>query len=236
MRGCRICSPGCRSSAASSRARRTRCCGRPTWTAPRPSTSTPPPITARRCSSNGAWVAVDQSAHGCRARRSTRQRTAVRVSCKKLRDIRKGDLVVCGMQGIRVSPDVQSRDKPTFGFMSNEVSSERRVETAVKRVAEMMRRVKADGGRIAFVAGPVDGAHRRLAVLLRSDSSSATSTCCSRATRSPCTTSRSRSRARRSASISAAAIPSSTAIAITCARSTPCAAPAASAGRSRPAC
>jgi lysine-ketoglutarate reductase/saccharopine dehydrogenase-like protein (TIGR00300 family) len=77
------------------------------------------------------------------------------VTCKKLRDIRKGDQIVCGMQGIRVAPDVQQRDKPTFGFMSNEVSSERRVETTVKRVAEMMRRVKADGGRIAFVAGPV---------------------------------------------------------------------------------
>lgn len=77
------------------------------------------------------------------------------VSCKKLRDIHKGDRIVCGMQGIRVSPDVQQRDKPSFGFMSNEVSSERRVETSVRRVAEMMRRVKADGGKIAFVAGPV---------------------------------------------------------------------------------
>ena len=77
------------------------------------------------------------------------------VSCKKLRDIRQGDQIVCGMQGIRVSPDVQSRDKPSFGFMSNEVSSERRVETAVVRVADMMRRVKAAGGKIAFVAGPV---------------------------------------------------------------------------------
>ncbi len=77
------------------------------------------------------------------------------VSCRKLRDLRTGDLVVCGMQGVRVSPDVQSRDKPTFGFMSNEVSSERRVETAVARVAGMMRHVKAAGGRIAFVAGPV---------------------------------------------------------------------------------
>ena len=77
------------------------------------------------------------------------------VSCRKLRDIRQGDRIVCGMQGIRVAPDVQSRDRPTFGFMSNEVSSERRVETAVARVAEMMRRVKASGGRIAFVAGPV---------------------------------------------------------------------------------
>ena len=78
-----------------------------------------------------------------------------RVSCVKLRDIKQGDQVVCGMQGVRVSPDVQSRDKPTFGFMSNEVSSERRVETAVARVAELMRREKAAGGKIAFVAGPV---------------------------------------------------------------------------------
>lgn len=78
-----------------------------------------------------------------------------RVACRKIRDIRKGDAIVCGMQGIRVLPDVQSRDKPSFGFMSNEVSSERRVETAVARVAEMMRRVKQDGGKIAFVAGPV---------------------------------------------------------------------------------
>jgi lysine-ketoglutarate reductase/saccharopine dehydrogenase-like protein (TIGR00300 family) len=63
--------------------------------------------------------------------------------------------VVCGMQGIRVQPDLQSRDKPTFGFMSNEVSSERRVETAVARIADMLRRVRETGGRIAFVAGPV---------------------------------------------------------------------------------
>jgi lysine-ketoglutarate reductase/saccharopine dehydrogenase-like protein (TIGR00300 family) len=75
--------------------------------------------------------------------------------CRKLRDIRRGDLVVCGMSGVRVLPDVQSRDKPTFGFMSNEVSSERRVETAVGRVAEQMRETRAKGGRIAFVAGPV---------------------------------------------------------------------------------
>jgi lysine-ketoglutarate reductase/saccharopine dehydrogenase-like protein (TIGR00300 family) len=81
--------------------------------------------------------------------------TRPNVFCRKLRDIKKGDLIVCGMQGVRVAPDVQSRDKPTFGFMSNEVSSERRVETAVGRVADLMKRVKAGGGRIAFVAGPV---------------------------------------------------------------------------------
>jgi lysine-ketoglutarate reductase/saccharopine dehydrogenase-like protein (TIGR00300 family) len=75
--------------------------------------------------------------------------------CRKLRDVRTGDAIVCGMHGVRVKPDVQSRDRPTFGFMSNQVSSERRVETAVARVAGLMRDTRGRGGRIAFVAGPV---------------------------------------------------------------------------------
>jgi lysine-ketoglutarate reductase/saccharopine dehydrogenase-like protein (TIGR00300 family) len=99
---------------------------------------------------NGGWIVVEHQ----------RMDAALvvddgKISCRKLRDIRKGELVVCGMQGIRVQPDLQSRDKPTFGFMSNEVSSERRVETVVARVVDMMRRVREGGGRIAFVAGPV---------------------------------------------------------------------------------
>jgi lysine-ketoglutarate reductase/saccharopine dehydrogenase-like protein (TIGR00300 family) len=77
------------------------------------------------------------------------------ATCRKLRDVRTGDQIVCGMHGVRVKPDVQSRDRPTFGFMSNEVSSERRVETAVARVADLMRRMRERSGRIAFVAGPV---------------------------------------------------------------------------------
>jgi lysine-ketoglutarate reductase/saccharopine dehydrogenase-like protein (TIGR00300 family) len=78
-----------------------------------------------------------------------------RAFCRKLRDLAAGDQVVCGMQGIRVKPDLQDRDKPTFGFMSNDVSSERRVEVAVGRVAKMLRETRAQGQKIAFVAGPV---------------------------------------------------------------------------------
>ena len=78
-----------------------------------------------------------------------------RASCRKLRDIRKGDAVVCGIEGIRVVPTFQDRDRHGFAFMSNEVSSERRVEAAVVRIAEMMQAVRAEGGRIAIVAGPV---------------------------------------------------------------------------------
>lgn len=78
-----------------------------------------------------------------------------RAVCRKLREIRADDRVVCGLDGIRVIPEFRARDRLGFAFMSNEVSSERRVEVAVARIAEMMREIKAGGGRIAFVAGPV---------------------------------------------------------------------------------
>jgi lysine-ketoglutarate reductase/saccharopine dehydrogenase-like protein (TIGR00300 family) len=78
-----------------------------------------------------------------------------KAACRKLRDIRQGDAVVCGVEGIRVVPTFQDRDRHGFAFMTNEVSSERRVEAAVTRVAEMMRGVKAEGKKIAVVAGPV---------------------------------------------------------------------------------
>jgi len=106
---------------------------------------------------NGAWIAAQHQRMDAAlvAMSSPGSDPTYDIVCKKLRDVRKNDLIVCGMQGIRVSPDVQSRDKPSFGFMSNEVSSERRVETSVAKVADLMRRAKKAGNKIAFVAGPV---------------------------------------------------------------------------------
>ena len=78
-----------------------------------------------------------------------------RADCRKLRDVRAGDRVVCGVSGIRVTPEFQERDRHGFAFMTNDISSERRVEVGVTRIAAMMREVKTSGGRIAVVAGPV---------------------------------------------------------------------------------
>src|SRR5262245_52980828 len=75
--------------------------------------------------------------------------------CRKLRNIRKGDAVVCGIHGIKIVPEFQARDRLGFAFMSNEISSERRVEVGVARIAAMMREAKRAGDRIAVVAGPV---------------------------------------------------------------------------------
>src|SRR5512140_1518785 len=78
-----------------------------------------------------------------------------RPICRKLRDVKGGESIVCGHEGIRVSPEFRERDRLGFAFMSNDVSSERRVEGSVARIASMMREVRKAGGRIAVVAGPV---------------------------------------------------------------------------------
>jgi lysine-ketoglutarate reductase/saccharopine dehydrogenase-like protein (TIGR00300 family) len=78
-----------------------------------------------------------------------------RLSCRKLRDVERGDRVLCGVDGVRVVPEFKDRERHGFAFMSNDISSERRVEVSVAKVAEMMREARASGGRIAFVAGPV---------------------------------------------------------------------------------
>jgi lysine-ketoglutarate reductase/saccharopine dehydrogenase-like protein (TIGR00300 family) len=93
-----------------------------------------------------------------------------RARCRKLRDVHAGERIVCGHDGIRVTPEFRERDRLGFAFMSNDVSSERRVEASVSRIAAMMRDVKRTGGRIVVVAGPVvvhTGGAEHLAELIR---------------------------------------------------------------------
>ncbi len=77
------------------------------------------------------------------------------ATCRKLRDVIEGEQIVCGVHGVRIQPEFKERDRLGFAFMSNDISSERRVQTAARKVAELMLEVKAEGGRIVFVAGPV---------------------------------------------------------------------------------
>ncbi len=93
-----------------------------------------------------------------------------RASCRRLRDLKKGDQVVVGMRGIRVMPESKERDRLAFAFMSNGVSSERQVETAVRQVAALMRQCREAGQKIIAVAGPVTvhtGGSQAMAKLIR---------------------------------------------------------------------
>ncbi len=94
-----------------------------------------------------------------------------RAFCRRLRDLRAGDQVVVGMRGIRVVPEFKERDRLAFAFMSNGVSSERQVETAVRETALLMRDTLSRGRKVIAVAGPVvihTGGGPALARLIRS--------------------------------------------------------------------
>lgn len=78
-----------------------------------------------------------------------------RAVCRRLRDLKQGDRVVVGMHGIRVQPEAKERDRDSFAFMSNEISSERQLRTAVRQIAAMLHQARAEGKRIVAVAGPV---------------------------------------------------------------------------------
>jgi lysine-ketoglutarate reductase/saccharopine dehydrogenase-like protein (TIGR00300 family) len=93
------------------------------------------------------------------------------AECRRLRDLKAGDMVVCGMRGIRVEPESKERDRLSFAFMSNEISSERQVETAVRQTAALARQTREQGKTIVAVAGPVvvhTGGNSGLARLIRS--------------------------------------------------------------------
>src|SRR3954447_2827478 len=78
-----------------------------------------------------------------------------RAACRKLRDLRTGDMVVCSLDGIRVVPEFRERDRHGFAFMTGGISSERHREKRGRGVGDMIRDVKNSGGRTAFVVGPV---------------------------------------------------------------------------------
>ena len=61
-----------------------------------------------------------------------------RAFCRPLRDLRAGDRIVVGLRGIRVTPESKERDRLSFAFMSNGISSERQVETAVRQTAALV--------------------------------------------------------------------------------------------------
>lgn len=78
-----------------------------------------------------------------------------RAYCRRLRDLKGGDRIVVGLRGIRVVPEAKERDRLAFAFMSNGISSERQVETAVRQTAALVTQAIEQNQKVVVVAGPV---------------------------------------------------------------------------------
>ena len=126
----------------------------------------------------GHWVrATGQRMDGCVVvdNRDSQKPTA-RVCL--LRDLRHGERVVVGVDGIQTVRQSESRDQrgiggapaAEFAFMGAGVSSERKIELVVREIAWELDRIRDRNGKVAVVAGPVvihTGGGEHLAALIR---------------------------------------------------------------------
>jgi lysine-ketoglutarate reductase/saccharopine dehydrogenase-like protein (TIGR00300 family) len=74
--------------------------------------------------------------------------------CIPMADVRKGDLVVVGRQGLRVLPAETTARKDLFEFMASPVSSEKPKGVTVREIASTMKRTRAAGEKVLAVLGP----------------------------------------------------------------------------------
>ena len=98
-----------------------------------------------------AWVPVEQPEMDCGLVVEDGRVRTVPVS-----DVKAGQQLVCGAGGVRVVlPQREHSTSPdAFEFMSSSVSSEKPQGLLVRQIAQRMREVKQDGGRILWVGGP----------------------------------------------------------------------------------
>jgi lysine-ketoglutarate reductase/saccharopine dehydrogenase-like protein (TIGR00300 family) len=85
-------------------------------------------------------------------------------------DVKKGEAVVVGHQGVKVSIPQRERRKAVFEFMASAVSSEKPRHALLGEIARELLKVRAAGKRILLVGGPAiihTGAGPYLAELIR---------------------------------------------------------------------
>lgn len=78
-----------------------------------------------------------------------------RAFCIPVRDIKKGDQIIVGEKGIKITPPERPREGVNvFEFMGSSSSSERPTQHIAKQVADDIYNTKKNGGRIVIVGGP----------------------------------------------------------------------------------
>ncbi|MGI8681427.1 MAG: TIGR00300 family protein [Mycobacteriales bacterium] len=100
----------------------------------------------------GQWVPVEQPEMDCGLKVENGRVRTVPVS-----DVRAGDAIVCGASGIKVVLPLRehkARSEAAFEFMNSPVSSEKPQALLVRQIAAQLKEIRADGGRILWVAGP----------------------------------------------------------------------------------
>jgi len=95
-----------------------------------------------------------------------------RAFCLPVRDVKKGDKIIVGEKGIKITPPERPREGVNvFEFMGSSSSSERPTQHIAKKVADDIYNTKKNGGKIVIVGGPAivhTGADDAVSELIRS--------------------------------------------------------------------
>ena len=115
---------------------------------------------------NGKWIQVDNMMMDkCIILKGNK------AKCVPIRDVKKGDRIVVGEEGVRVTPPKRPREgMNVFQFMGGSSSSERPTQHIAKKVAEDIYKTRKAGGKIVLVGGPAivhTGASDSVATLIR---------------------------------------------------------------------
>jgi len=114
----------------------------------------------------GRWLPVQKQEMDCAIAVDEAEGSA---RCIPFYEASPGLMVVVGHGGVRLVPLERSRQTEIFTFMASEVSAEKPKKQLISKIADEMRQVHAEGGRILVVSGPAvvhTGAGRYLSQLI----------------------------------------------------------------------
>jgi len=114
------------------------------------------------------WIEVEHSEMDCGIQITAQGESA---RCVPMHRVQKGDLIVVGHGGVKVTPMERRVPREAFEFMSSSVSTEQPKGLLIREIAESMNRIRKERGRILVVAGPGlvhTGASRHLVELIES--------------------------------------------------------------------
>ena len=116
----------------------------------------------------GNWILVEDIEMDCLV---VIDEDVPRAYVKPIAEVKAGDKIVVGLDGVRVTPPHRSRDEQqVFEFMNSEVSSEKPLMNLINGIAKEMKEIKAKGGKIGIVGGPAivhTGSGKYLASLVK---------------------------------------------------------------------
>jgi lysine-ketoglutarate reductase/saccharopine dehydrogenase-like protein (TIGR00300 family) len=116
----------------------------------------------------GDWIEVEDQEMDCGILVDAEGQAA---RCIPMAEVRKGDRIVVGRQGLRVFPAETTVRSSLFEFMASPVSSEKPKGVTVREIAATMRRVRQAGEKILAVLGPAvvhTGSSEHICKLIRS--------------------------------------------------------------------